>query len=145
MSDETRQIATKCDMLTPSQRVFVLCRARGKTVAEASKEAGVSRTTPATHWDMEEINAAILEVQQRMIANPSDAFTPLLPKALGTLERALDHNSMDAAKEVFNRLWGKPLQRTENQNWDMSQFTLPELDRIIAGETPEQVMKDRRR
>lgn len=46
----------------------------------------------------------------------------------------------DIAKEVGHRR-----QVTENQNWDMSQFTLPELDRLAAGETPEQVMKDRGR
>lgn len=116
MSDESQHNITKLAALTPSQRVFVMCRARGKPVAESAKEAGVHRATPAATWDMDLINAAILEVQQQMISSPLDAIGHLIPKAIEQLEAALNKGDLAAVREVFDRTWGKAMQPNKTEN-----------------------------
>ena len=113
MSDESRQNMTKLDMLTPSQRIFVMLRARGRSVADSAKEAGVARNTPASIWDMDLINGAILEIQQQMISSPIEAIGPLIPAAIEGLADALAKKEEWAIKETFDRSWGKPTQRQE--------------------------------
>lgn len=115
MSDESQPNETKCSMLTPSQRVFAMHRARGRSVAESAKEAGVARSTPAAHWDMDLINAAILEIQQQMIASPMEAIGPLVPAAVEELAKALAEGKEWAAREVFDRAWGKAAQTNKNE------------------------------
>ena len=122
MSDETRRNMTKLDTLTPSQRVFVMYRARGRSVAESAKEAGVARNTPASTWNMDLINAAILEIQQQMITSPIEAIGPLIPKAVAKLNAALDRGEEWAITETFDRGWGKPVQTNKNENTTIAEY-----------------------
>jgi hypothetical protein len=102
-------------MLTPTQRVFVMSRARGRSVADSAKEAGVGRATPANHWDMDLINGAILELQQEMASSAAAAVAHLIPKSLAKLEAALDKGKEWAVKETNDRAWGKPSQTNKNE------------------------------
>lgn len=113
MSDPMRQNTPLCDALTPTQRVFVQSRARGKTVTQAAKDADVARTTPSTHWDTEAINAAILEIQQQHLKDSALALAHLLPAAIAMLETSVSSGELGAIKEVFDRIWGKAPQRQE--------------------------------
>lgn len=115
MRDETHHNMTKLDMLTPSQRVFAMFRARGKSVAESAKEAGVARNTPASTWDMELINAAILEIQRQMISSPMEAVGALVPVAIEQLGKAAGQGKEWAVREVFDRAWGKAAQTNKNE------------------------------
>lgn len=111
--DKSRQIMTLYEALTPTQRLFVMARAQGKTVRQAAKDAGVARTSPTTNWDMDAINAAILEVQERMIKDSAAALQHILPDAISQLETAVHNGDLNAIKEVFARIWGKPVDRKE--------------------------------
>lgn len=144
MSDETQQNSTKLNTLTPTQRVFVMSRARGKSVIAAAKEAGINRTTPAATWDMDLINAAILELQQAMFTDGAKAVEHIIPDAIENLASAVKRGDIQAIKEVLNRRYGMPKQQQDNRNWDMSGFSDEELARIADGETPEAVMRSRK-
>lgn len=109
---ESKQNLTKLSMLTPTQRAFVIARAHGKTIIEAAEVAGINRNTPRL-WDADLINEAIAEIQQSWIANPNDAMQALLPLALQQLGELLKGRSFEAIQEVFNRAWGKAVQRQE--------------------------------
>lgn len=52
------------------------------------------------------------------------------------------HDSQAALVQLgkFHGMW---VEKQQVENWDMSGFTLPELDRIAAGESPADVIKDR--
>ena len=113
MGNKRQQRATKGNTITPTQRAFIIARARGKSVADAAEEAGIDRTTPAAHWDMDVINAAIAELQMSWVTSPVDALTPLLPAALEQLGELIKGREFDAIQELFNRVWGKPVQRSE--------------------------------
>lgn len=116
MSDETQQNSTKLNMLSPTQRVFVAARARNKSVAESAREAGINRTTPAATWDMDLINAAILEMQQALFSDAAKAVFHLVPDAINCVGKEIKRGGpvgLAAAKEVFDRAWGKAVQRNE--------------------------------
>lgn len=115
MSDvsKSQQKSTKVSELTATQRAFVIARAHGKTIAQAAEDAGINRSTPAKLWDMDLINQAIAEIQQTWIANPNDALQALLPIALEKLKESLSGGRFEAVQEVLNRVWGKPVQRSE--------------------------------
>lgn len=113
MGKKRQPSATKRNTLSPTQRAFVIARARGMSVADSAQEAGVDRTTPAAHWDMDMINAAIAELQMSWVVSPVDALKPLLPVALEQLGELIKGREFEAIQELFNRLWGKPVQRQE--------------------------------
>jgi phage terminase small subunit len=115
MSDETQQNMAKLSMLTPTQRVFVMHRARGKSITVAAAAAGVNRNTPTSQWDADLIAAAILEVQQQMINSPVEAIGPLIPHAVERLNEALTKGEEWAVKETFDRAWGKAQQTTKTE------------------------------
>lgn len=110
---DSQQKLTKVNELTATQRAFVIARAQGKTVAQAAEVAGINRSTPAAKWDMDLINEAIAELQMSWVTSPVDALTPLLPVALQQLDELIKGRDFDAIQELFNRLWGKPVQRSE--------------------------------
>lgn len=109
------QKPTKLDILTPTQRIFAMSRARGKSVSDSAKDAGIARNTPASVWDMDLINGAILELQQEMASSAAAAVAHLIPKALAKLEAALDKGEEWAVKETNDRAWGKPSQTNRNE------------------------------
>lgn len=109
---KTEQNLAKLSMLTPTQRAFVIARAHGKTVIEAAEAAGINRNTPRL-WNSDLINQAIAEIQQTWIDNPRDAIEFLLPLALEKLGETLKDGRFEAIQEVLNRVWGKPVQRSE--------------------------------
>ncbi len=113
MSKKRQRTATKRNGLSPTQRMFVIARARGKSVAESAEIAGIDRTTPAAHWDMEVINQCIADLQMSWVTSPIDALAPLLPLALEQLEELIKGREFEAIQELFIRVWGKPIQRSE--------------------------------
>lgn len=113
MSEHNPQATTKLNELSPAQRLFVLARARGVNITQAAKDAGVGRTTIYKVWDTDLIAAAILEVQQQMIRDSAVALQHILPDAIKQLEAAVDSGDLNAVKEVFNRVWGKSIERKE--------------------------------
>lgn len=113
MSEHNPQTATKLHELSPAQRLFVMSRARGVNITQAAQDAGVSRNTVYKVWDTELIAAAILEVQQQMIKDSGIALQHILPDAIKQLEAAVDSGDLNAVKEVFNRVWGKSIERKE--------------------------------
>jgi hypothetical protein len=110
---ESQQKLTKVNELTATQRAFVIARAQGKTVAQAAEVAGINRSTPAAKWDMDLINEAIAELQMSWVSSPIEALAPLLPVALEQLGELIKGREFEAIQELFNRLWGKPVQRSE--------------------------------
>lgn len=124
MDDEARQVKTCFDTLTPTQRVFVMARARGLTVAKAATLAGVARNTPATNWDTDTINGAILEIQEQMVKDAAQALQHIVPAAVFGLEAAVHMGDLNAIKEVLNRVWGKPIERKEVSGPDGSAIPL---------------------
>lgn len=113
MSEHNPQTATKLHELSPAQRLFVMARARGVNITQSAQEAGVSRNTIYKVWDTDLIAAAILEVQQQMIRDSAVALQHILPDAIKQLEAAVESGDLNAVKEVFNRVWGKPVERKE--------------------------------
>lgn len=98
--------------LTPAQRIYVLRRARGVKHGAAATDAGVSRQA-ALQWDSELIDSAIFAVQIVLFASPTDALSHLIPAAVDRIQREISKGGMVgylAAKEVFDRTWGKAPQ-----------------------------------
>lgn len=113
MDNTLLQNITEYQDLTPTQRIFVLARARGKSVAFATKEAGINRASPAANWDTDKINAAILAVQTAIFNDQSAAVAHIVAPAIEELEKAVKTGDIVAIKEVFDRRWGKSTQRNE--------------------------------
>lgn len=100
---------TQLHALDPTKRVFVMARARGLKVAEAAKEAGVTRQTAAA-WDQNPLNEAIWAVQLVLFETPADAVRHLVGPAVARLEKEIRAGGMVgylAAKEVLDRYYGK--------------------------------------
>ena len=121
--------------LSPTERIFVLARARGKSVTDSTKEAGIHRSTPASNWDMDRINAAILAVQGVLFENQTDAVAHLVPEAIAQLEKAVKAGDIAAIKEVFDRRWGKATQRNEHTGKNGE----PLFQKVYEGIDPEAV------
>jgi hypothetical protein len=112
MSDQTSHNFAQFPTLTPTQRVYVFARARGKSNTEAAEQAGVSRRTPL-NWDSDLINAAILELQQELFSDGAKAVAHIVPAAIAELEKAVTSGDIAAIREVFDRRWGKPIARND--------------------------------
>ena len=129
------QNITEYQALSPTERIFVLARARGKSVAKATEEAGIHRGTPAANWDMDRINGAIMAVQSVLFENQADAVAHLMPEAMAQLEKAVKAGDIAAIKEVFDRRWGKATQRNEHTGKNGE----PLFQKVYEGIDPEGV------
>ncbi len=69
----------------------------------------------------------------RLILSPIDAMTPFLQKALLALDKALDEGDLAAAKEVFDRIYGKPMQRQQSD-------TSPRITIVFTDHEPTAVI-----
>jgi hypothetical protein len=114
MRDETILNITELHDLTPQQRLFVIRRAAGDSITKAAQAVGVTRPT-ASGWNGEpEIAGAILVVQATRYLDPVDAMEPLIPDAMQKLTAAVRRGEPWAIKEVLDRRYGKPVQRSEH-------------------------------
>lgn len=84
--------------------------ALGLPIAEISRRVHRSRPTVRQIRDTRQdlvMNAV------RQLTNPSDTFAPMLPAAASSYHRALQSGDARVAQDVFDRLYGKPLQREQ--------------------------------
>lgn len=82
----------------------------GMSVAEIGKRLHRGRETIRRVRD--EHPELILQAV-RQLTNPADVFAPMLPGAASSYTRALARGDTTTAKDVFDRLYGKPLVREQ--------------------------------
>ena len=84
--------------------------ARGLPKVQIAKHLGRDRNTIA-EW-IEEHPEAVDEAV-RQLTNPSDVFHPMLPLAAAAYRQALENLDAAVARDVFDRLYGKPIVREQ--------------------------------
>lgn len=102
--------------LSTQQVAAVALLARGMKNRRIAKEIGVAEET-ISRWKSDPTFMQTLgQVQARILADPAAALDPMVSKAFGKLEEALEQDGdlklgVDVAKDVLDRKYGKALVR----------------------------------
>jgi transcriptional regulator with XRE-family HTH domain len=107
--------------LQPNQVAAVAMLARGMKQKRVAEQLGVAENTIITWKKNPAFQQALGEVQARMLADPMAALDPMIPKALGKLEQALDQDedlklAVGVAESVMDRRYGKAIVRQASAN-----------------------------
>lgn len=105
---------TDTNEVTQQRRTFVAYMVRGVRQAEACRRMGITTQT-ARRWRKEQWYPVVIQEEtDKLLGNPNQVFSPMLPPAIGTYLTKLDENNFDVAKDVMDRLFGKPVTRTQS-------------------------------
>jgi transcriptional regulator with XRE-family HTH domain len=106
----------------PHQQVACIAMmARGMKQVRIAEQLGVAEYTISQWKQNPAFQQALAEVQARMLADPMAALDPMIPKALGKLEQALDQDedlklAVGVAESVMDRRYGKAIVRQASAN-----------------------------
>lgn len=102
----------------PWQLTAAVMKARGRSNTQISAEVNRSPNMVGLAF---KAHPELLEWGIQQVVNPERMFTPMLPKAAKVFDEVLDLDPQDAAthkvrvdvaRDVFDRAYGKPVQRT---------------------------------
>ncbi len=100
--------------LPPERRVFALERARGATVADAVRAAGITRRQTGSEWEADPaVRAAVEALQAARYDDPRAWLDELVPHAVEGLRAAVEKGEEWAIRDVLDRRYGKAVARTE--------------------------------
>lgn len=102
----------------PPTLVYLVCRALGLPARKAARWAGFSETTgrrrEAEPWWpklFEAMRGRLRHIEATAPPDVEQALLPLLPDAIHAYEQALDEADRSVARDVLDRLFGKPSTR----------------------------------
>lgn len=104
------------DAPTEQDRIYAYFRVLGFSQGLAAARAGFHRTTGSRREAEPWWPDLLADVRAELIDDERKGLEPLAPKAWQVLQQRLDEGDADIAKYVIDRLYGKPLQRNENDN-----------------------------
>ncbi len=90
--------------------VYLVCRALGLSVREASERAGFSRST-GYQREQQPWWPGLFEMVQARLQDADPALLALAPDAIRAYERALGQADKAVARDVLDRVFGKPSPR----------------------------------
>lgn len=91
----------------PPTLLYLLCRALGLTKTESAKRAGFSRGT-AYNREQEPYWPGAMAIIQARLSKVDPTLLPLLPDAIRAYQDALEEADKSAARDVLDRVFGKP-------------------------------------
>ncbi len=95
-------------------RAVAALSARGQSSKAIAKVLGVSSTLISHLCAKPEYPALFREELDRLVGNPMATFAPMIPAATTAYEQGLEGDKpIDVAKDVFDRVYGKPLVRQQ--------------------------------
>ena len=89
--------------------------ARGRSQNSVSELLGIDPTT-ITRWRKEPVFALMVEKEiTKLCTSPTDVFGPMMPDMVATYEHHLRKKSLEAAKDVRDSIFGKPVTRVQTE------------------------------
>ncbi len=105
---------TDTNEVTQQRRTFVAYMVRGIRQAEVCRRMGITTQT-ARRWRKEQWYPVVIQEEtDKLLGNPTQVFSPMLPPAISTYLTKLDEDNFDVAKDVMDRLFGKPVTRAQS-------------------------------
>ena len=95
--------------LSPKKRSFVMLLARGKSIGEIVSNLKMSIVTSQRWRKQRWYYEALNEELERLRSSVLETFKPMLPDALATYQDALTNKDTTVARDVLDRVYGKPL------------------------------------
>lgn len=116
---ETKVLASPDGSLSrvaPKRQACVILMTRGARPFEVAKALGIGTAT-ICQWRKTDWFKQLYQTELDLLrADVNKAMEPLLPKALGTYDRALDADDTQVARDVLDRSYGKPLAHETPQS-----------------------------
>ena len=116
LAEKHRSLDDVLRTLSAEQLRFVSVRMFCGSDADAAREIGM-RPSRCYGWDnKQDVNEAVKLAQLDGTHVAVERLKRMLNKGIDALEAEIDgkRNRLDAVKELFDRVWGKAVQRNEN-------------------------------
>ncbi len=124
--------------ILPQHRTFASLVVRGMKLKDICNMMNISMQTTRNWRDQAWFPIVAEEERNKLLGNPLDVFSPMLGDAIQVYGEALKHGDTKIAQNVFDRIYGTPVQRskTEGQHSVVIVFSkLGDDGPVIEGES----------